>query len=944
MPLSWKQIQLNAAAFSERWKGAYYEKGEAQTFYNELFGVFGVDRKIRAVFEKHVPVINARTGSRASGFIDVFWPGVFIAEHKSLGEDLVAAEQQVDEYCRALTEAERPRYQLTCDFQHFCLIDLENDAARTTFTLDQLPAYVYSLGFLVGKETLRARPLASLNQEAAEHISRIYTSLLEARYPEASLEQFITRLVFCLFANHTGIFQPLGTFTDFIESRTKVDGSDLGAQLAHLYQVLSDPPERRQRDLDSELAQYPFINGGLFDASLPIATLTAAAREHLLSAAYFNWAQVSPAIFGALFQSVLSREERRAIGAFATAEANICKVIDDLFLRDLRHRLDELRAKGHRGIEGLKQFCLRLRDLRVFDPACGCGNFLVVAYREIRAVELDALDALNSLGALNAHEKIAAVDVDQLYGLERRGYSAMIARTAIWMTDHIANNALSIRLGVHFERVPLVKSPHIVVGDALVLDWDTIVGRSRDLCIVGNPPYRGSKVKGGTPQERALFRHERARVRALAAEAGVDCGTLDLVCGWLFKAAALAGDQAVVGLVTVNSVVQGQQVAPVWTALSGHYGMELVFAHQSFKWESDTPADSQVQVVVLGLEHRARARTQRVVYSYSSPTARPTPHPCRTISPYLVVGDGLVDPNCFVTPAGASVAGLPTMRTGAKPIDGGYYVLTQREERDFVAAERSSARYVRPYVGAKEFLTGRQRFIIEPSGITARDLRSRPRLKSIVGSVKRWRNGLLPEKNGTALRSPSATPDRKELEMRSDPTMFHWHVLLARRALIVPLVTSENRRYVPLGWIDPPAVPSNLVAYIEDATQEVFALMQSAMHMTWLRSIGGRLEGRLRYSINVVYNTFPVPVHDKGEELVLAANAIVDVRERLANAGLSLDDMYSSLVMPAELERAHSALDKLVDRIYLGSEAHSDEERLPVLLRMYEELVRLRTR
>lgn len=917
MSFSWKEIERRASKFSEDWEGAAYEKGESQTFYNEFFGIFNIKRRSVARFEEHVRKLDNK-----SGFIDLLWPKVLIVEHKSLGADLKGAAGQAGAYFDALPEEIKPRYQMVCDFQRFSLLDRDTGEADE-FNLPDLHKHIRSFAFILGKQNPKHRSQEHLNLKAADLIAKIHHDLTESGYSEKDLEFFLTQLVFCLFADNTSIFQPRGLFFDLVESRSNPDGANLGQLLAHLFQVLNTPIVKRQRGLDPDLAGFPYINGGLFAERISIPSLNAAVRADVLAACGFDWSEVSPAIFGSLFQAVMTEEERRDIGGFATSDENIGKVLDDLFLTALRGELEELRHPGARKIERLKAFRKKLSGMKFFDPACGCGNFLAVAYRELRQIELEVLSELYRLGALKDEaSKSSIVDVDQFFGIEIRSYSARIAATAMWMTDHIANNALSLALKADFHRVPLLKSPNIVVDDALSLDWKTLLPLGACSCLFGNPPYKGPKVQSVT---------ERKQVRELAALGGSG-GTLDYACGWIIKAAEYGQAGARVGLVVINSVVQGEQVGQLWPLLLERFTLEIEFAHQSFQWYSESRGrNAQVQVVILGLISRSKAPESRRLYLYETAKSAPTAVNCRSISPYLIVGDNLDNPHVVVKEISRPLNGLPQLKTGTKPIDGGYYILSESERDRLVADEPSAERFVRPFIGTDEFLHGKRRYILVLCDASAKDLRALPRVKEIISKVVAYRKAQIPNKAG-----------KRRLEKPNDlyrkPTGFHITVLPIQPFLVIPEVSSERRKYVPIGWLEPPTVPSNLVKVIEGGTRIQFALLTSAMHNAWLKSIGGHLEGRNRYSIDVVYNTFPVPESLDFIKLERAANAVLEARVVEGQKGSSLADMYDADLMPSGLRKAHENLDKEVDRQYLGRVARNDQERVLNLLNRYNSL------
>ena len=542
MRLSWNEIGARAARFADKWKNAHYERGETQTFYNEFFEVFGVTRRRVASFEEPVKKLGAERG-----FIDLFWKGVLLVEQKSAGRDLIRAKEQALDYFPGLKEHELPRYVLVSDFRTFELYDLE-DNSTVRFPLSQLPEFIENFGFILGVQKRTFRDQDPVNIKASEMMGDLHDALKEAGYAGHNLERFLVRLVFCLFADDTGIFEPRDIFSALIAQRTNPDGSDTGLWLSQLFEVLNTPVEQRQNNLDSDLAQFPYVNGDLFEERLSFPAFNSAMRSLLIDALDFSWDAISPAIFGSLFQSVMNPRERRSQGAHYTTEKNIMKVIEPLFLDDLRDelkRLTERRDSGRR--KAIEAFHRKLSMLRFFDPACGCGNFLIVSYRELRLLEIELLKALRKDGQLAFDvSQMSRVDVDQFYGIELGEFAARIAEVALWMMDHIMNNRLSLEFGKYFARIPLKKSPHIVPADALEMDWAGLIAPGECSYILGNPPFGGAKYQS---------EKQRGQVRAIA-KIGGSGGTLDYVTAWFMKAGAyLQKSHARIGFVATNSVI-----------------------------------------------------------------------------------------------------------------------------------------------------------------------------------------------------------------------------------------------------------------------------------------------------------------------------------------------------------------------------------------------------
>ncbi len=916
MRLTWTEIKINASAFTEEWRDAWYERGEAQSFYNDFFEIFGVRRRSVARFEEHVKKLGKK-----SGFIDVFWPGVLIAEHKSLGADLGQASRQADEYFDSLPEDERPRFKLVCDFQRFDLTDLET-GENSSFTLQDLPANIEQFAFILGRQRPTHRINQPLNEKAAGYVAQLHHGLIGSGYPTEDAERLLVRLVFCMFADVTGIFQPRGLFLDLIDAKTKESGEDLGYVLAMLFQVLNTAEDRRQETLDPDLKVFPYINGDLFARPISVIASNKALRQLLLEAAQFDWSMISPAIFGALFQSVLSDEERAMLGSHATSEENILKVLNDLFLYDMWRELESSTRAGSGRIEKLKQLRERLSAIKVMDPACGCGNFLAVAYRELRRVELALVVALKNLRAFDPSvHPISMVDVDQFFGIELRASSAKIAEIAMWMTDHLMNNEFSLALKTVYSRIPLKSSPKIIVGDALKIDWDSVLQRSECSYIFGNPPYKGSKRQSVV---------ERSLIQSLSGSSA----TLDYAAGWFFKAAQYINENAKVAFVAINSLAQGEQVGDFFPVLLRNFGLEIIFAHRSFSWDPIGGAGAQVDVIVVGLANKSKAPTKRQIYYYDESSHIPKYQvDCRSISPYLFPADNLNNPMAVVLEVNTPINGAGRLKTGSKPIDGGYFILSKEERDQMVARNPATESYIHPYVGAEEFLYGSERFIIYLGNDHASQYRNIKPLREIVAKVKEYRLARIPNKSGnSSLREPN--------DLASAPTRWHITNVPTAPFLIVPEVTSENREYIPIGWAEPPVIPSNLVKVLVGATLFDFALLTSAMHMAWVRCIGGRLEGRYRYSIGVIYNNFPRPYcPDRSKIEKLAENVL---KARRSSGLTSLEAMYDPLNMPNLLKKSHQKLDAEVDKLYRLEEFSDDQDRFEVLMNLYTEMIQTR--
>ena len=964
MRLSWNEIRARAAGFARKWADEGYEKGETQSFYNDFFGIFGVERRSVARYEEHV-----RRLDDTSGFIDLFWPGVLLVEQKSAGRDLAKARDQAGEYFDALPERDRPRYQLLCDFQTFELLDRdEREEAR--FPLADLPQHVEKFGFIIGVQRRTFRDQDPVNVEASELIARLHDALKASGYDGHDLELLLVRTVFCLFADDTGIFAPRDIFLQFIEERTEADGTDLGPKLQRLFQVLDTPEDKRQAKLDEDLARFPYVNGDLFSEPLRIADFDAPMRRALLDAGQFDWTAISPAIFGALFQSVMEPAERRAAGAHYTTEKNILKVIEPLFLDDLRAEFARLKARQDgRALPDLHKFQQKLARLRFLDPACGCGNFLIIAYRELRALEIEVLREL--LGSDDAQQLelladvLSVVEVDQFHGIEIGEFPARIAATALWMMDHIMNNRLSLEFGRSYARIPIEKSPRIRCADALEIDWADVLPPGECAYVFGNPPFGGAKFQSPA---------QRAQVRRVAALGGSG-GTLDYVAAWFIRAAeyvrraaeaeavargndaaadgpavSTAGSAAAdvaaraaptvehpaagrtdkprfvprIGFVATNSITQGEQVAQLWPLLLDRQRLEIAFAHRTFAWGSDARGKAHVHVVIIGLDAREQARSDRRLFSYEDVKGEPLESRHAVITPCLFDGGALANPHLVVREEARAINGMAQLLTGSQPIDDGNYIFNFEERSTFLESEPDAEPFLHPFIGAREYLQGGRRWILALHDASPAILARLPLVRQRIAAVRMFRQ--------TSKRTST-------LKLAETPTLWQVNVLPKTPFLVLPEVSSERREYVPIGWLEPPVIPSNLVRVLEGATLPTFALLTSSMHMAWLRHIGGRLKSDYRYSIGLVYNTFPLPpgfADADTSALEPLAQAVLDARAAWPDATLA--DLYDPDLMPTGLRKAHRRLDRAVDRLYRARRFATERERVEHLFTLYEKM------
>ncbi len=913
--LSWNEIRARAQSFVNEWQFEVSERAESQSFWNDFFNVFGIKRRRVVIFEKKAANLSNISGK---GRIDAFWPGNILIEHKSRGSDLSAAAVQAADYFHGLKEAELPRAILVCDFHRFNFIDLDNQGQETTFTISQFPDYVGLFGFLVGYEKQVIRETIDLNLEATKLMADIHVSLEEAGFVGHQLEVLLVRLMFCLFADDSAIFEK-GLFREFIETRTHEDGSDMGSKLNTLFEVLDTPEDRRQQHMDEMLKAFPYIDGRLFEEQIRTAFFDSQMRLKVLGACDFNWGQISPAIFGSLFQSIMNKDERRNLGAHYTSEGNILRLIGPLFLDELWKEFKHLRNLKIGKRKRLNEFHDKLAQLRFLDPACGCGNFLVIAYRELRALELEVLKELTDGETKSIDIRfLIKVDVDQMNGIEMEEWPARIAETALWLTDHQMNRKL-LEMGLVYLRLPLLKSPRIIVGNALRIDWESVVSPNELSYILGNPPFVGSKYQSA----------EQRSDMKLVFQNVAGYGVLDYVTAWYKKAADFIRNTTIhCAFVSTNSITQGEQVGIIWSWLMAN-GIEIYFAHRTFAWDSEAPGAAHVHVVIIGFG--ASNNKRKSIYDYKDIKGDPQIVSANQINPYLLDG-----PDVFIYKRSEPVCDVPRAGIGNKPIDGGYYLFAPEEKEDFLKVEPNAAPYFKRWIGSNEFLNCVERWCLWLGDASPKDIKSMPHCAALVNKVRRYRLGEIPAKDKSDCPNNKKRNEQTQ-KLAASPTRFHVENFPGGHYLIIPKVSSERRVYIPLDFGDPNEICSDLVILVSDATLYHFGVLSSSMHMAWVNQIAGRLESRYRYSIKLVYNNFPWPENPTSKKIKTierASEAVLSAR--LEYSECSLSDLYDPLTMPRNLLRAHKELDKAVDKAYLGKSFAGAVERLQHLFKLYD--------
>ncbi|HTL42442.1 MAG TPA: DNA methyltransferase [Pseudolysinimonas sp.] len=872
--LAWNEIVARAGKFANDWAGESYEKGEAQTFWTEFLTVFGIDRRrAGGYFEYAVKLAGSRYG-----FIDMFLPGKLVVEQKSAGRDLSAARGQALGYFYGIPDHDLPYAVVVCDFQTFEVYDTETREI-VTFTLAELPKHVRRFDFLIDEKTLRIEEQSPVNREAAERMAKLHNQLYASGYVGHKLELFLVRLVFCHFADDAEIFDQ-GQFERYLRNRTSIDGTDVGPRLGRLFEVLNTPPESRPTTLDEDLAAFPYINGGLFEEITGMPDFDQTMRMLLIQTCIPDWSGVSPAIFGSMFQGVMDEDARHDIGAHYTSEENILRVIKPLFLDALYEEFESVKDSKAK----LAAFHDKLAGLGFLDPACGCGNFLVIAYRELRRLEHRILEVqMGTSVTLTDVGDLLKVRVEQMSGIEILEFPALIAQTALWLTDHQMNLEASARFGTHYARIPLTEGGHIVCTDALTADWEDVRPAADTNYILGNPPFLGSRV---------MDKGQKAELKEVA-KGLKETGFLDFVVGWYLLADRFmsANPSIDAALVSTNSISQGEQPGIFWPRLLKN-GQHITFAHRTFVWTNDAKGVAKVHCVIIGFSRRNRKVKQ--LFSYPEGKGEPVLDLVDSISPYLLPGDEFV-----VSNRQTQISGELKMSFGNMPADGGRLLLSPTERAAILKAAPEAEPWIKPYVGSVEFINGLERYCLWLDGVPASAYRAVPAVYERVKEVRE-------------IRLKSSRP-----ELADTPHLFAQRTQSPDEAfLLVPSTSSQRRRYVPIGFLGPGVVASNATLTIQGATLYEFAILTSEMHMDWLRAVGGRLKSDYRYSKDVVYNNFvfPTPTDEQRNTVEHLAQVILDVRT--SHAGETLADLYDDSVMPKDLRSAHSVLDAYVDGLY----------------------------
>lgn len=912
--LSTQEIRKRLTALSINWKGGKDEKQDAQTFTLRLMECYGLS-------EHHYQrEYKVKKPDGSTGYMDGFIPGKLIIEFKSLGKNLDKANVQAEDYRWGLKPHEQPRYILLCDFATFVLVDLKNDKQHA-WTLPELPKHAEKLRFLIEEAAPQIVEEREADRKAAYQIAQLHQGLLEANFTGKPLEIFLTRILFCLFADDTGMFNQNGQLLQFLYKSSE-DGNDLGLMLSMLFQTFNKPSGKRQKTLDDLYSSFPYINGKLFAETAEMPAFDSELRTRLIACAELDWKDISPAIFGAMFQGVMEEDraegesrkaKRRDLGAHYTSERNILRAINPLFMNSLR---EEFKSAG-KDAKKLHALLDKLHTLHIFDPACGCGNFLVIAYRELRQLELSVIEALHGKKdkrqtSLLDLKDYAKVSPDQLHGIEIEESAAHIARVAILITDHQINEA-SRHIGLPRPTIPLDKMPNIVCANALTTDWETVLEPKQCRYIVGNPPFVGAKNMSGTQRADA----------ATVLSPIKNSGLLDYVACWHVKATAYMQKNKCIktALVSTNSICQGEQVGVLWQYLLKQ-GVHLHFAHRTFQWSNEGIGVAAVHCIIVGFG--LETPETYTLFDYSD-NIKGDGHitTVTRINPYLVDG-----PDALLERRSKPLCNIPKMVSGNKPIDNGEYLFTPEQKATFLEQEPAAAPYFRRWLGAEEFLNGIERWCLWLGNVPVAKLETLPLCKERVDAVREFR------------AASKSLPTQKLAET---PRRFHTEFMAKGSYIALPQVSSERRFFIPIAYLGNDVMCGDKLRLIEDASLYHFGVLNSTLHMAWTRTVTGRLESRYQYSVHIVYNNFPWPIKPTAKQIKsveTAAQAVLDARsaEIKLDSGTTLAMLYNPDTIPDELVKAHRALDKAVDAAYGYKGGKEDASRVSFLFDLYAKL------
>jgi hypothetical protein len=919
------QQRQAAKKFAEDWSGKGYEKGMSQPFWLSLLrDVYGVEYPEQFItFEEQVHLDH-------TSFIDGFIPATkVLVEQKGLGKDLrkpikqsdgslLTPFQQAKRYVTELPVSKHPRWIVTCNFAEFNIYDMEQPSGEPEIVrLNDLGTEYYRLQFLVDEGDENIKKEMEISLQAGELVGVLYDEILKQyKNPDSeetlkSLNMLCVRLVFCLYAEDAGIFGGHNMFHNYLKAIADKDVNDVRRGLIDLFKVLDTKPEDRDPYMDEKLSAFPYVNGGLFaDENIEIPRFNEKIVQILLknASADFDWSQISPTIFGAVFESTLNPETRRSGGMHYTSIQNIHKVTDPLFLNELRAELDEIKTVTVERTRKTKltAFQNKLASLKFLDPACGSGNFLTETYISLRRLENETIKLITG-GQMVLGDMInpVKVSISQFYGIEINDFAVTVGKTALWIAESQMLKETEDIVHMQLDFLPLKTNAYIVEGNALKLDWESIVPKSELSYIMGNPPFVGA---------RYMDKAQKDDLVDVFGKNWKNVGNLDYVSCWYKKTADLLnGTNIKAALVSTNSIVQGESVADLWKPMFD-MGVHIDFAYRTFRWDSEAKIKAHVHCVIIGFSTCESKKPKMLYISDRTQIVN-------NINGYLLDAD-----NVFIGSRSKVLCDVPEIGIGSMPIDGGFYLFEKNEMEDFIKREPLSEQYFHPWYGSREFINRCPRYCLWLGDCSPAELRKMPECMKRVENVREYR--LASTRNST-------------VKLADKPTRFAGENMPKGTYVVIPEVSSERRRYIPMGFMTPDIMCSNLVKIVPNATLYHFGVLTSNVHMAWVRAVCGRLKSDYRYSKDIVYNNFPwcTPTDEQKLKIEQTAQGILDARALYPDC--SLADLYDEVAMPPELRKAHQQNDKAVMQAYgFPIKDFTESDCVAELMKLYQQMAK----
>ena len=913
MTIITQQMRENAESFILRWRGERSEKAEAQTFSNEFFQIFGLDRKKLAQFEKPIQ----KKDETGTGFADLFWSGKLIIESKSAHLDNPKHWEktllQAKEYIENLLDYQRPQYIMLINFKRIQKYEVKVSISNkitinflSEVKIENLAKSLDEFSFFLEFANRLESDEEKVNQEAARRIANVYDAIERKGYKSEDIAILLARILFCMFAEDTGIFENK-QFENYIRNNTT--GDNLGQKLTELFDILNTEKSKR-KTTNKDLNKFPYVNGDLFNTKLSkIPETNKVLKDALLECCCYGWADISPVIFGALFQAVIHNEDRRSLGAHFTSEKNILRVIRPLFLDKLQEEFEDIKTSQTK----LDKFRRKLNELTFLDPACGCGNFLVITYRELRLLDIEIIRRMYKDVYITDSSSLSNVPLKNFYGYEIDSTSAMIAEVAMWLTQHQMNMRLESEFGKAVPTIPLHEAAIIENCNALRKVWE---GKKKFVDLKGEVPVTFDYILGNPPfvGHHMQTKEQKSELNSVLKE--IDgSGIMDFVSAWFYKASEYIQERNTkVAFVSTNSISQGEQVGILWNVLLNKFKVKIHFAHRTFKWSNEARENAAVYCVIIGFG--LNDENEKFIFDYPNIKGEPIKSNAKNINPYLIDAK-----NKLITNRNIPINNVPNMMYGNKPTDGGFFLLTDAEKEEFVKNEPQSSKFIKPFISAREFLNGIKRWCIWLVDINPNDIHKSPMILKRVDQVKKF-------------RSESVAESTRNYKFN---TLFRQVTQPKSDYLLVPRTTSENRSYIPIGFFSKDNIVSDTCQAIPNANIYHFGVLMSVMHMAWVKYVCGRLKGDFRYSKDIVYNNYPWPPNPTDKQIKAvetAAQNVLDVRAEFPES--SLADLYSPVTMPPKLVKAHADLDKTVDKCYRDAPFTSEPKRIEFLFDLYD--------